>query len=357
MLRRAMLRRAMFGAMMVVLGAAGAMAIPGQLSISGQLLDGEGEPVIFTELREDPLTGQLVETVVEKALGARLTFYDAEEGGTLIETLETTATTKAGYFTILFAPTAAMLAGDALFYEVAIDVGMDGIGAEDVFDERFQMASVPFAMTVAPGAYHTVFAGPAGFSNAGSIEQDEDLLLCPFQAPAGGIRFNRIYTYVKGMVPDNRFSVGIYDERGERIVTSALIESHDTTFEGFLEIVCPDEQLQSNSLYYVGLGHVVEQAPEVEPKGRLSFPAIHFPPLPILGYIPDIAPNGEIPESCDLTELVPSIRIDMAPIALAYVDEQSSSPSIRSLSGAGDDERLHWIPDGLASGPDGSNSE
>jgi hypothetical protein len=80
----------------------------------------------------------------------RLRFYDAETGGSQLgsDVTGTTTLSSRGRFSIELTPPAAVISASSAWYEIALDATTpgDGVDADDVFQARIKLTSVPFAL-------------------------------------------------------------------------------------------------------------------------------------------------------------------------------------------------------------------
>jgi len=131
----AFVTRSVLSAFIALMGPALALGVataqpPETVLIQGQLLDGEGTPIVG--LRQ-----------------YRVRFFDAEVDGSQLggDVTDVTQVNAQGLFAIAFVPPAAVLNAPAAWYELALDSGTPaiGVGTEDVFPGRVRVHSVPFA--------------------------------------------------------------------------------------------------------------------------------------------------------------------------------------------------------------------
>ncbi len=77
-------------------------------------------------------------------------FHDADTGGSEIGVVSGTVTfSDSGRFSIDAVPPGGILSTNETWYELAIDVGDDGIDPDDIFPDRVRIHSVPFALLAA----------------------------------------------------------------------------------------------------------------------------------------------------------------------------------------------------------------
>ena len=143
-------------ALMLAVGVTQAVAQPpATMSIRGQLLDSQG----------DPLTG---------ARDYEVRFYDSDVGNSQLgTTLTGTATVSAeGLFNLSITPPAQVLSSAAAWYEIAVDSSAvpDGVDANDVFPKRTKVQSVPFALLAGEAGH--VDAANIGNGNVSNTELD-----------------------------------------------------------------------------------------------------------------------------------------------------------------------------------------
>lgn len=119
-----------------------------------------------------------------------------------------------------------------VWYTFAIDVGQDGIGEGDFFDEMFQITSVPFSLTGRPVTFFETHGGQAAGSmgetgSGAGIIPAHSVCVVPFSTPPGGVQFNRMSCKVHGLSGgEGRFMIGIYDSKGELVYTSPITTPH-----------------------------------------------------------------------------------------------------------------------------------
>ena len=112
----------------VTLIVSAAAALPPEINIQGTLEDSAGGPV--TGVRD-----------------YHVRFFESGTGGSSIGEVSGTVTlSDAGRFSIDLVPPTAGLDASETWYELVIDAAADGINPDDVFPDRVQILSVPFAL-------------------------------------------------------------------------------------------------------------------------------------------------------------------------------------------------------------------
>ena len=231
----------LFAVFVILVSIAPAFAIPGTISISGMLYDENGDPLIYYE---EVYGGR---SPIRVTLDAKIDFYTTETSETPTSTLQTTTTTYKGPFNIRFAPPDELLTSNELWYELSIDTGQDGLDASDLFEDRFQVSSVPYALSAKP---FPLFTTHVGYKTLGAAMMDR-MQVAPFITPPGGVRFNTMTTSIKIEAHD-QCSFGIYDHEGKLVISTGLVETEDTGYEGFLEIPVDEVTLQPSQVYFTG---------------------------------------------------------------------------------------------------------
>ena len=240
-------------------------AIPTQITLSG----------FATEDTDLPLDGTFVWEVQ---------FYNTIDSVTLIYSTTGTTVVDEGVFQILLKAPDEILTLDEVWYRLALDTDLDGIEEDDFFVDRFQMTSVPFALSGQASQMFTTGISDSiqGLGAASTIF--EDLILAPFSTPAGGVTFNRMSTYMDGW--GTTCSFGIYSASGERLYTSGPINLNGMG----LRTISVEGKLKPSTVYYAGWASDGEVS---------NIHTLSAQPIPGFGSIPDLAPGGIIPATFD----------------------------------------------------------
>ena len=310
-------RKRLFGWLWVLIAFVGLSGVgwanPG-LWISGRLLDANGNPIHYYAG-----TGES-RYEIKVNLGAQIVFYDSETTQSSTSTLDTTAEANEGYFNISFILPGSLLAKNQIYYTLAIDADQNGLTSADLFAGRFQIGAVPFALSTQPS--HSFMTHVGRVSDAGSFPQDrwQVMRVAPFEAPAGGVEFNKMNTYITQINPNVTFTFGIYDAQGKLVVSSGPIVNKDTLINAaYIEIKLPQViRLEPTKIYYTGYAtsnYGVDLAGGVRPAN------------PVMGEVTLLTNNGSIPASFDPGKIAQKEYGNYAlPIALT-LDETPPAPA------------------------------
>jgi hypothetical protein len=233
--------------LIVLGGAVSAWAIPATINVSGRLLDQNGSPVYYW--RQDPD----VRVQITVSLPAQVKLYDSATIPTPFITVNTTAIAYDAFFNISFNLPDAAVVKNSLWYSLAIDVDQNGLTAADNFPDRFEIGSVPFALSAKPVHSYTTFGGNKGGGKS-DIQPANLMNVCPFETPQGGVEFNRMNVLLPSGQVGGAFEFGIFDHQGQRIISSGLITIQGANLkDAFLEIQHLTIILQPSTIYYVGM--------------------------------------------------------------------------------------------------------
>ena len=272
-----------------------AWSIPNSITVSGYLEDEDGAPI-------------------EGEFPWEIRFYSTETTTTALSVIAWDSPTSPpalakcvlGLFEIIIDPVPEVLMRlDEVWYSLAIDIGLDGLNADDLFEDRFRITSVPFALTGQVTDYFVTHE-VSGFTHVTSLfecayvegmdrsELVDDMILCSFSTPAGGVKFDSMYVLLNhSSGPDitpSRVSFGIYDTKGTRIVSTGVIDV-ETGSERIAEIKVRGH-LNPSTVYYAAWG--TNHPEDMQTSGYYK------PPIPTAaGRVPDIVDNGLIPDRFD----------------------------------------------------------
>ena len=215
-----------FVTLLFCIGVQNASAISNSITISGFLTDSDNNPVTGT-------------------FAAEVDFYADQTTTTMIVAATTTTlTVSEGVFSFILGVPNQLLAMNQVWYSLSIDTDQNGLDPDDLFGERFQITSVPCALSTQPvNSFEPI---PYVCSNGGT--SSGNLFLTPFTTPSGGVEFTKIGIYLNGL---GKVSFGLYDTSGTAVVRSPLIilSPNADTYEIPLSSV-----LQPSTMYYIGLG-------------------------------------------------------------------------------------------------------
>ena len=219
-----------------------------------------------------------------------LQFYNTIDSATLIDSVTGTALVDEGIFQLVLKAPEEILILDEVWYCLALDTDRNGIEEEDFFVDRFQMTSVPFALSGQASRMFTTGTVDAIQGLDSGSTAFGDLILAPFSTPAGGVSFNRMSTYLNGW--GITCSFGIYNASGERVYTSGPINLSGTGLQTF----SIEGKLKPSAVYYVGWAS----------NGAIfNLHTVFAQPIPGFGSIPDGAPGGIIPATFDSALIQP----------------------------------------------------
>jgi hypothetical protein len=305
-----------------------AWAIPLDLSVSGQLLDGDGNPMIFRELRVPPGGGSAEMVPVHRALAARLIFFNDRAATQSLTIVDASADAYNGYFAIYYQLPGSTLAQDELWYDLAIDVDGDGVTAEDFFEDRFRIASVPFALSAQPTTFMIPFPKSPSSAHFFIDTEDDILYVAPFVTPSGGARISRFYTSIFGVPSGARCSFGVYDADGKLVVRSKIVDGDDPELGSPIRVVeAPVTLLAPSTLYYGGF--IATGNPSNFAGGLMHTTAI-LPDLPLTGQVPGFDTKGVCPDEFDPAAIDPS-KCWLPPLTFYHV-EPHGNKSMQALS-------------------------
>jgi hypothetical protein len=225
-------------------------------------------------------------------------FYDGEISMTHVGDKPSTGNVEiltTGHFSIKLTLPSDAIGQNELWYQLAIDTDDDGIDADDVFDQRFQITSVPFSVTGQATPFFTAFGGASNPTGPGP-NPNLKLSVAPFFTPAGGVEFNRMSILVD-FWSSGILSFGVYDKTGNLVASSGDIALPGYGYNTYqiIEVTLNERNvLQPSELYYIGW--------------TASSDAVNLgfgPVIPAVGYgyiaIPDS--GGTIPSSFDPTDI------------------------------------------------------
>ena len=99
---------------------------------------------------DNPTTGTFASQII---------FYGTQTSTTTLQTIKGTMSVVAGVFAQSISPAEAVISLSEVWYTLAIDIDMDGIDASDLFGDRFQVTSVPFALSSQASTYFNTWWG------------------------------------------------------------------------------------------------------------------------------------------------------------------------------------------------------
>lgn len=314
--------------LLAVLAAAPAGAIPGKILISGQLLDKDGNPVHYTT---PTLSGP---QEISVGLAARVMLYDSATAPAAFAIIPTTATAYNAYFNISFTLPDTAVTKDSLWYALSIDVANDGLSSSDFFPDRFEIGSVPFALSARPVTFFTTFSGSK--EGGGSYYRFANIMnVCPFETPPGGVEFNQMNIILFLGMPNSAFSFGIYDESGVLVVSSGLITIKGVEMsESFLQVKHQTVKLMPSKIYYVGIAR--------NNTGTYFANGLR-PAAPIMGTVAIPKADGSIPVSFSPSKIVPDTSIYYLPVTLCLVADDATSGTKWEQAKPGQPQ-YRWIP-------------
>lgn len=311
-------------------GSAG--AIPSQVGISGQLLDKTGQPVHY--YRYVDAYHPKVETT--RSLDAEVRFYNSAYASVPIRTIQTKASAYNGYFNLGFEPFPEMMTKDALWYSLSIDANQNGLDAGDAFNTKVEMSSVPFALSASPVHSFTTHGGYIkNITRADTYYSN--LMVAPFETPAGGIDFDTM-TIMSGGIDDGAvFSFGLYDETGILVANSGPITVKGFSIENgtYLEVKPGHIHLEPSKVYYTALTTNGVQA---------AFPNGAKPVAPVCGIIPLATHTGALPARFNPDTLNVTQNIVFLPICLALAPSAQTTAKAAPAPGQGASKPTYrWI--------------
>lgn len=326
----------LLGYLLLLLGGAAAWAIPAQMNISGRLLDNNGAPVYYTA------QGTYGPYQIEVSLPAKIRFYDSATTTTAFHTMAATARAFDAYFNISFNLPEAAVVKDSLWYVLSIDVDRNGLTSADDFPDRFEIGSVPFALSAKPQTAFTTHGGwtyaGGGFSaNIFATNPQDKMMAVPFETPPGGVEFNQMNVILNEGWGGSAFSFGIYDKNGKLVVSSGRITipgaSNDTLRDAFLQVRCNKIKLQPSTIYYTGLSTNNKQ--NVFPNGMRPVAAtwgiVSIPPA-----------NGLVPTAFDPSKVEQFVYAVAMPISLT-LNTASAKPEGGWSSAKPGQPQYRWL--------------
>ena len=226
-----------------------AWAIPPNMTVTGRLLDKNGNPIHYYTY--DPIWGKSEYSVI---LHSRIQFYDSKTAASPFAALATSTTCNLGYFQMGLRPPISVITKDSVWYAVSIDVDQNGLTSSDDFPDRVEMGSVPYALSAKPQNSFTTCFGVVTYRPFDD-QTGGSMMVVPFETPPGGIEFNQMNTIFQSVVENTSLSFGIYDEQGKRVAYSGVIHSPATvSLAGvYLQVAHPTVKLEPSKIYYVGL--------------------------------------------------------------------------------------------------------
>ena len=307
-------------------------ATPVGLSINGQLLDEKGELIRYWEATDYDRHEIRVDLPVE------INFYESEDSQDSIYKLNTTASAHRGLFNIHFTLPDFVLVKDHLDYTLAIDTNRNGLDPGDLFDERFQIYAVPFALSAKPVNFFVTHGGYGGeFGTHGVQFMHGRMSVAPFETPPGGVEFNQMNVYLHLVEANTTFSFGIYDYDGNLVVSSGPIVVGDVNIlRSFLEIKHEKINLAPSKHYYTALTH---NAPKMD---AVSLRSGLLPTGPTFGIVDIPTNDGLVPPTFVADPETFELNMDThaLPITLTLVEDESATPSLGLKSKA---RQVRWI--------------
>lgn len=304
----------LLGCLLLMGSALSSWAIPANIHISGRLLDKNGMPVYYWE---PGVWGSQQATV---SLPAKVKFYDSATTTSPFIVVSATASAYDAFFNISLALPEAAVVKSSLWYTLSIDVDRNGLTSADDFPDRFEIGSVPFALSAKPQLAFTTHGGWTGwndnFSTLDGTYPTHKMMVAPFETPAGGVEFNQMNFFLNQGYAGYSFSFGIYDKDGKQVVSSGLIDIKGADIvKSFLQVKHQKVKLQPSTIYYTAAA-----------AGRwdFSFPQGLRPAAPTYGKVDIPRANGLIPTAFDPTKINPDTHAAALPITL-ILDESSGS--------------------------------
>jgi len=294
--------RLSFVILLLCIGVQNSSAIPNSITISGYLTDGDNNPV----------TGNFA---------SQVNFYADQTTTTIIATVTTTTlTVSEGVFSFILVLPTPLITMSQAWYSLAIDTDQNGLDSNDLFGSRFQITSVPYALSAQPTNYYLPYPSIGITTTLTS----NSLLLTPFSTPPGGVQFTKISIIVFGGNTDivNQFSIGIYDNLGQNVCISQPVVYSGTIMMGSAKTIeVPiSGTLQPSSQYYMGLGTNCNY-------GTQFFSGTFIPPIigNGCGIINNVVINGMVPASFNpsnyiaISDAAPGV--DIPPLTMAFIKE------------------------------------
>ncbi|MEN6625831.1 MAG: hypothetical protein ABFD69_06330 [Candidatus Sumerlaeia bacterium] len=250
-----------------------AYAIPNTINISGYIEDTNRTPIDGT-------------------FDFQVKFYTTETTTSFLCDISSTTAVISGVFAIPITLPSALLTLDDVWYSLAIDTNRDGLNDQDLFNGRFQITAVPYALSGKPAPFFSTHP-PLGVQNGlfAPPEYSTYLHVSPFVTPPGGVEFSKMSTKIRlTTLPTSDSlicSFGIYDTSGTVVVSSGPIVIKETGIH-IIQVKAMGK-LEPSKLYYTGVGcnygdhFLVDRSPGA--------------PVPGEGLIANVVSNGMIPES------------------------------------------------------------
>lgn len=164
-----------------------------------------------------------------------------------------------GIFEFQIEITDEMLDAESLFYEIALDLDQNGLSEDDFFPDRFELNAVPYAARARSAKFFSTLGGRTAGANVIHFGFTGKMVVCPFLAPAGGVRFSRMLVLANSTsyADPQKFSFGIYDRHKKLVYYSGL---QDPTG---LVSVNVSGRLRPSELYDTAWAYCGESSPEV----------------------------------------------------------------------------------------------
>lgn len=269
-----------------------AWAVPPRIIVSGYLETDAGVPLNGT-------------------FACEITFFKTATITASIDSQTTETQAVRGVFAIAVTVPEEVLTLDEVWYSLAVDTNLNGLDEADLFAGRFQIASVPFALSTQPADFFATHGGysPDKITALGAADLD-DLMVCPFITPSSGVVFDKMSVFfLAGSVPV-RCSIAIYDRDGNAVAASGEI----ILAPGSPPIteVSVSGTLLPSTLYYTGWGTNSDEGPGIR---RPPLPA-----LPTCGRVPNVVVNGIVPPSFSPAAVDNSAEIFPISITLSRVE-------------------------------------
>ena len=241
-----------------------------------------------------------------------ITFFETATITSSIDSQTTETQAVRGVFAISVMVPEEMLTLDEVWYSLAIDTNLNGLDEADLFEGRFQIASVPFSLSTQPADFFATHGGysPDKVTAMGAADLD-DLMVCPFITPPSGVVFDKMSVFFEAAaaVPV-RCSIAIYDRDGNAVASSGEIILAPGS--PLITEVSVSGTLLPSTLYYTGWGTNSDQGP-----------GIRQPPLPALptcGRVLNVVVNGIVPQSFSPATVDNSAAIFPISITLSHVE-------------------------------------
>lgn len=257
-------------------------AIPSRIAISGSLRPPEvGE-------EEEPLP------IPHGLFPGEIRFFDNPMGQAApLATLNLTFDVQFGLFKMVVDLPEVLLSQSNLWYQIGIDIDLDGLTAEDFFPDLFEIVSVPFALS---GQIQEVFETGHGQNRAatGSVSGDvlpNTIVVAPFSTPPGGVRFNR---FVSRSTLPNPYSFGIYDSEGKIVFDTNRSQPAQL---GGMYVWEADVHLKPSRVYFTAWTTGGDRFASIRPTAILT--------IPLAGRVLRTGTDGRLPAVLDISEVQP----------------------------------------------------